>query len=78
MKQIPETGFLRVHQIIGRPASKYRPAEAGFIPISRSAWLKGVAAGRYPRPVKLAPATTAWRCEDIRSLIERLAAGGDE
>lgn len=74
MKQLPETGYLRVHDIVGRPAANNRPAESGFISISKSAWWKGVAAGRYPKPVKLGPATTAWRCEDIRALIDRLDA----
>jgi len=26
--------------------------------------------GRYPKPVKLGPRTTAWRVSDIRALIE--------
>ena len=31
----------------------------------------GVKAGRYPKPVKLGPRITAWRVEDIRTLIEK-------
>jgi prophage regulatory protein len=60
--QLPETGFVRLSSIIG---------PGGPIPVSRSTWWAGVAAGRYPRPVKLAPPITAWRVEDIRALIER-------
>lgn len=62
---LPETGFLRVKQIIG---------PCGPIPVSRSTWWQGVKDGRYPRPVKLAENITAWRVEDIRDLIERLGA----
>jgi len=48
-------------------------APQGPLPISRSAWWKGVAEGRYPQPVKLGPRTTAWRVADIRALIEQSA-----
>lgn len=46
-------------------------APNGPIPVSRSAWWAGVRSGRYPKPVKLGPRTTAWRAADIRVLIER-------
>lgn len=41
-------------------------------PVSRSAWLAGVKAGRYPPPVRLSARSVAWRASDIRSLIEAL------
>lgn len=65
--QIPETGFLRIKQIIGDPQNGI-PA---IVPISRSSWWAGVKDGRYPQPVKLGPRTTAWRISDIRKLIEK-------
>lgn len=37
-------------------------------------WWAGVRSGRFPRSVKLGPHTTAWRVEDIRALIDSLAA----
>jgi prophage regulatory protein len=49
-----------------------------IIPVSRSTWWAGVKDGRYPRPIKLSERCTAWRVEDIRALIERLAAAGHE
>lgn len=67
---LPETGYLRLWQIIGRPATKVSPAVTALIPISRSALYASVAAGRFPKPVKLGPRTTAWRVEDIRKFIE--------
>lgn len=67
---LPETGYLRVRQIIGDPDAD--PAIPPIIPISRSAWWAGVASGRYPKSVKLGPRTTAWRVEDIRALIASL------
>lgn len=60
---LPSSGFLRVSGVIK------------FIPVSKAAWWAGVASGRYPKPVKLGPRTTAWRVEDIRALIDSLARG---
>lgn len=42
------------------------------IPVCPSSWWQGVKCGRYPRPVKLGPRTTAWRNDDLNTLIERL------
>jgi prophage regulatory protein len=64
--------FLRLKQIIGNPNSS--PPVEPIIPISASSWWAGVAEGRFPRPVKLGPNTTAWRFEDIQGLLNRLAA----
>jgi predicted DNA-binding transcriptional regulator AlpA len=63
----PSTGFVRLSAII---------APNGPIPVSKSTWWQGVRDGRFPKPVKLGPKTTAWRVEDILALIARLNAGG--
>jgi predicted DNA-binding transcriptional regulator AlpA len=65
MNQLPETGFLRLPQIIGDPAKGLPP----LIPVKKSTWWQGVKTGRFPQPVKLGPRVTAWRGEDIRALI---------
>jgi predicted DNA-binding transcriptional regulator AlpA len=57
---IPETGFVRLASIL---------APAGPIPVSKSTWWLGVKQGRFPKPVKLGPRITAWRAEDIQSLL---------
>ena len=67
MSTLPETGFLRLPQIVGN--SKTYPPIPALIPVSRSTWWAGVKSGRYPRPVKLGPRITAWRVEDIHRLI---------
>lgn len=67
MAQLPETGFLRLTQIIGNP--KAEPPIPAIIPVKKSCWWAGVKSGRYPKPVKLGPRVTAWRVEDIRALI---------
>ena len=72
MHKLPETGFFRLHQIIGNP--KASPPIPAIIPVSKSSWWAGVKDGRYPKSVKLSARTTAWRVEDIRALIERMGA----
>ena len=62
---LPETGFVRL------------PTVLHFIPVGKSTWWAGCASGRYPKPVKIGPRTTAWRCEDIRQLLDDLGNGGD-
>lgn len=53
--------YLRVSQIV-------RPN--GILPIARSTWWAGVAAGRYPKPVKLGPGITVWPARVILELAE--------
>lgn len=65
---LPETGFLRLPQIIGNP--KADPPIPALIPVSKSTWWNGVKEGRFPQPVKLGPRTTVWRVEGIRRVIE--------
>ena len=57
----PASGFVRLSSIL---------APQGPIPVGRSTWWAGVKTGRFPKPVKLGPRTTAWKVEDIRKLIE--------
>ena len=64
---LPETGFLRLPQIVGN--KKANPPIPPIIPVCKSTWWSGVASGRYPKPVKLSPRVTVWRVEDIRALI---------
>jgi len=59
---IPATGFLRLSQVLN------------FVPISKSAWWAGCKTGRFPKPVKLGPRTTAWRAEDIAALVKTLGS----
>jgi acyl dehydratase len=72
--QLPETGYLRLAQIVGKAATGNSPAIPPIFPISRSTWLAGVRSGRFPQPVKLGERITAWRVEDIRALVQQTAA----
>jgi len=69
--QLPEVGYLRLRQIIGKPDAD--PPIPAVIPVGKSTWWAGVKSGRYPTGVKISPRCTAWRVEDIRALIERAA-----
>lgn len=73
MSRLPETGFVRIKQILGDPDAK--PPVPPIIPVGKSTWWDGVKKGRFPAPVKLTSRTTAWRVEDIRALLIRLALG---
>lgn len=74
MHYLPETGYLRLWQIIGDPgnpsAKPPKPQTPAVIPVSKSTWWAGVKSGRYPQPVRtLGRRITCWRVEDIRALI---------
>lgn len=67
MHNLPETGYLRLPQIIGNP--KADPPIPAIIPVGKSTWWAGVKSGRFPKAVKLSPKITVWRVKDIRALI---------
>ncbi len=70
MNQLPETGFIRLQQIIGNP--KANPPVPPIIPVSKSTWWAGVKSGRFPKPLKIGAGRGAfWRVEVIRALIEQ-------
>jgi len=58
MHTLPETGFVRLREVLG------------FIPVSKSTFWAGIKSGRYPAPVKIGKRCTAWRVEDIRQFID--------
>ena len=61
MDQLPQTGFLRLPQVLA------------LIPVSKSSWYAGVGSGRFPAPVKLGPRTSAWTVESIRLAMAKIA-----
>ena len=65
--QLPEDGFLRLHQIVGK--KKATPPIPAIIPVCSASWWAGCKSGKYPKPLKLGPRTTVWRVKDIRALI---------
>lgn len=61
MREFPETGFVRLPDVLS------------VIPLGKTSWWEGVKSGRFPKPVKLSPRCTAWKAEDIRELIKKIA-----
>lgn len=56
--ELPKTGFIRLSTVLQ------------LIPIGKSSWWEGVKNGQYPQPVRIGKRVTAWRAEDIKTLIE--------
>jgi predicted DNA-binding transcriptional regulator AlpA len=59
--KLSENGFLRLSQVLA------------LIPVSKSTWWAGCKSGRFPKPVKLGPRTSAWRAGDIAELLKQLS-----
>lgn len=73
---LPESGFLRVKQIIGD--RKANPPIIAIIPVSKTTWWDGVKSGRFPKPTHaLGPGITAWNVVDIRRFIEQAAPSAE-
>ena len=75
MSTLPETGFLRLSQILGDKRAD--PPIPPLIPICRSNWWAGVKSGKYPKPIRLGARTAIWRVEDILALIEEIGREQD-
>jgi hypothetical protein len=65
--RLPETGLVRLSQILGDKKKGIPP----IIPVSKSTWWEGVKSGRFPKPIKLGERTTCWNVLDIRLLINK-------
>ena len=79
MRHLPETGYLRLRDIIGRPPTADDPGTPALVPVSASTWWKGVKSQRYPQPTRaLGARITAWRVEEIREFLEASAPKGGE
>ena len=48
------------------------PEVLDVVPIGKTSWRRGVAEGRYPKPVRLSARVIAWRVGDIRALLASL------
>lgn len=48
------------------------PEVLARVPVSPSAWWRGIQEKRFPAGIKLGPRTTAWRASDIDDLIRSL------
>ena len=50
--------LLRIHDVLNR------------VPLGRSTWYAGIAAGIYPQPVRIGRRAVAWKESDIDRIVE--------
>jgi prophage regulatory protein len=62
---LPESGFVRLSQILGNK----RKGIPAIIPISRSSWYSKQKLGLFPKPVMLTSRCACYRVEDIRAIL---------
>ncbi len=65
-ENIPGDTLLRLPQVLA------------IIPISRSAWWAGVKNGRFPKPTKIGPRTSAWWASEIAETLKSFSKDGDK
>lgn len=63
---LPDSAFVRESQLVLDPR---RPEFPALLPFSAATLWRKVAAGTFPKPIKLSKRVTAWRVSDVRSFI---------
>jgi len=58
--ELPKKGFVRI------------PIVCGITGQAKSTIWARVKTGEFPKPVKLGPRTTAWRCEDLHRYLDKI------
>jgi prophage regulatory protein len=61
--ELPDSAFIRESQLVIDPKRPQYPAP---LPFSAATLWRKVAAGTFPKPVKLSNRVTAWRVSDVR------------
>jgi len=64
---LPESAYIRESQLVYDPK---RPAFPAPLPFSAATLWRKVAAGTFPRPVKLSTRVTAWRVAEVRKFLK--------
>jgi predicted DNA-binding transcriptional regulator AlpA len=57
-RDLPQTGYVRLKTVLA------------VYPVGRSTWYRGIAEGRFPKPILLSARTKGYAVDDIRKLIE--------
>lgn len=73
MHTIPTIRYVRVAQIVGKPATALATAIEPMVPVSRSTWLAWVKAKKAPQSIRLSPRVTVWRYSDVAAFAESMA-----
>ncbi len=56
---LPKKGFIRIKNLV-----------PGIVPVSAPTLWRWVAAGQFPKPVKLGSNTTAWDCASVQKWLD--------
>jgi prophage regulatory protein len=62
--QLPDSGFVREAQLVLSPK---RPEHPAPLPFSAPTLWRKVAAGTFPKPIKLSERVTCWRVSEVRA-----------
>jgi predicted DNA-binding transcriptional regulator AlpA len=61
---LPDSAFVRESQLVYDPR---RPEFPAPLPFSAATLWRNVAAGKFPKPVKLSQRVTCWRVSEVRA-----------
>lgn len=64
---LPDSAFIRESQLVYDPK---RPEFPALLPFSAATLWRKVAAGTFPRPIKLSTRVTAWRVAEVRRFLQ--------
>jgi predicted DNA-binding transcriptional regulator AlpA len=64
---LPDSAFIRESQLVYNPK---RPEFPALLPFSAATLWRKVAAGTFPRPIKLSTRVTAWRVAEVRRFLQ--------
>jgi len=64
---LSDAAFIRESQLVYDPR---RPEFPAPLPFSAATLWRMVAAGSFPKPLKLSPRVTAWRVADVRTFLQ--------
>jgi len=70
--ELPDSAFLRESQLVLDPK---RPTYPALLPFSSATLWRKVAAGTFPKPVKLSTRVTAWQVAEVRGFLQSTAKG---
>lgn len=65
--ELPDSAFIRESQLVLDPKRPQYPAP---LPFSAATLWRKVAAGTFPRPIKLSTRVTAWRVAEVRGFLQ--------
>jgi hypothetical protein len=64
---LPDSAFVRESQLVQDPK---RPRYPSPLPFSAATLWRKVAAGTFPKPIKLSTRVTAWRVAEVRTFLQ--------